>query len=693
MKNIIFLLLFLPFLTLAQENRTGKVFEAVNSAKAISGEFQSFEIFSPQTRSATTNYSEGVKDGVIATIDQSKFNTILEQKPQQMRLTIPFKSNGENVVLDLIQVSVFSPDFKAVTNTGQDITNEVDFGVHYRGVIAGNTNSLVSISVFENQINGFIANTEGNYTIGKLKDSDNDHIIYKDSDLKATLEFTCATEDDGVGYTTEELSTPRAMDPGDIIDIYIESTVNIYNANGENLANTVAFLTSLYAQAYVLYANDGILARTSSMMVWVSVDPYNTGGSVFSLLPLFQIRTFPGQLDADIGQLIKIHGGQGIAAGITGICPTNTDESLSVAGIYGLSFPNVPIYSWSVMVIAHEIGHLMGSRHTHACVWNGDNTAIDSCAPVEGSCPSPGYPAGGGTIMSYCMNQSVGIDFNLGFGAQPTAVILNNINANGNCLNPASDPIPPTPVCKSLVVTLDSNGEATIDVDDIDGGSFDDDGIDSMSIDIDSFDCDDVGEAEVTLTVTDTDGLTSTCIAFVQVIDDTEIVDSGCPEDFEVTVNTGSSYELLDYRDDLTAISDNCNYTFLGLNQSPSAGTQLAVGVHTITVSGLLNDGTIVSCSFDITVVDGLGIGDNTSLSSLVLYPNPTSELVQLSNPQNLDLETISIYDMMGRLIKLVDLNDMGSEMSIDISDLADSNYFAIIQGSQNKIVKQLIKR
>ena len=54
----------------------------------------------------------------------------------------------------------------------------------------------------------------------------------------------------------------------------------------------------------------------------------------------------------------------------------------------------------------------------------------DSCAPVEGSCSSPGYPSQGGTIMSYCMNQSVGINFNLGFGPQPTAVILNNINAN-----------------------------------------------------------------------------------------------------------------------------------------------------------------------------------------------------------------------------------------------------------------------
>ena len=272
-------------------------------------------------------------------------------------------------------------------------------------------------------------------------------------------------------------------------------------------------------------------------------------------------------------------------------------------------------------------------------------------------------------------------------------MILNNINANGNCLNPEGDLIPPTAVCKSLQVVLDSNGEASITVEDIDGGSFDDDGIDTISIDIDTFDCTNVGKTPVTLTVTDTDGLTSFCVTLVEVIDESEIIVSGCPDDFEAIVPTGTSYELLDYRDNLTAASDFCDYNIEATSQVPSAGTQLAAGVHTITLNALLESGEIGSCSFDITVEEALGLGDNTILSSLVLYPNPSSDFVKLSNPQNLDLETISIYDMMGRLIKLVSLKDMGIEMSIDISELTNSNYFAIIQGTQNKIVKQLIKR
>ncbi|MCB0768357.1 MAG: fibronectin type III domain-containing protein, partial [Flavobacteriales bacterium] len=99
-------------------------------------------------------------------------------------------------------------------------------------------------------------------------------------------------------------------------------------------------------------------------------------------------------------------------------------------------------YSWSTMVVTHEAGHNLGSRHTHACAWNGDGTNIDGCGPTanidysEGSCPIGPVPTGtGGTIMSYChLLVGVGINLSLGFGPQPTAVIVNAVNA-ASCLS------------------------------------------------------------------------------------------------------------------------------------------------------------------------------------------------------------------------------------------------------------------
>ena len=687
MKKIIFLLLVLPLLTLAQENRPDKVSKAISAAKLVSGEFQKIEIINPQTKNATVNYSAAVNDGVVFTINQSKLNTLLVQNPKQINLTLPFKSNGETVSLDLIQADIFSPDFKAFIDTGEEITNNVDFGKHYRGVIAGNDHSLVSISIFETQMSGFIATEEGNFTIGRLGDSESEHIIYKDNDLKASFEFTCATVDDGVPYTAEQLATPSAMDPGDYVDIYIEAGQTVYNVNGANLANTVAYIVGLFAQSYILYANDGILTRTSSMLIWVNPDPYD-GTSSTAQLAKFHAQT--DFLTGDLGQLIEMIPSQGgLASGFSGICPANSDNSLCYSGV-NLNVQNVPTYSWSVMVVTHEMGHLMGSRHTHACVWNGNNTAIDGCSATEGGCPQPSIPAGGGTIMSYCHLQSVGINFNLGFGPQPTAVILNNIEANGNCLTDVGSLNPPTAVCKTHIVILDGNGQGSIVVADIDGGSYDDDAIVSMSIDINTFNCDDVGINNVTLTVTDTDGLTGTCVSYVEVIDSTVAVVT-CPDDFSVSIPAGTTYELLDYQGDITVATDICIPNLVATSQSPAAGTQLAIGVHQISLSALLENGEVVSCTFEITVEDILGSADNSILSSLALYPNPAVGTVYLSNPENFELESISIYDMTGRLIKLVDLKDMGTEQSINVSELSASIYFAVIQDSQSKLVKQLI--
>ena len=86
--------------------------------------------------------------------------------------------------------------------------------------------------------------------------------------------------------------------------------------------------------------------------------------------------------------------------------------------------------------MTHEIGHLLGSRHTHACVWNGNNTAIDGCAIPEGGCTRPPTPTNGRTIMSYCdhMDSESYVNFNLGFGPQPGNVIRNSVNS-ASCLS------------------------------------------------------------------------------------------------------------------------------------------------------------------------------------------------------------------------------------------------------------------
>jgi hypothetical protein len=189
-------------------------------------------------------------------------------------------------------------------------------------------------------------------------------------------------------------------------------------------------------QVRTLYQNEDITAALHQIYVWTNNDPYTATASD----PLLQeFRDYRTSISGDLGMLLtfKNTGGR---AHRNGLCNSNTKYKLGVAGIYTW-YSNFTTYSWSVYVITHELGHLFGSAHTHACAWNGNNTAIDGCAPVEkpdgssgGECALPAVPSGGGTIMSYCHNNAVGINFNLGFGTQPGNVIRNSVQ-NANCLS------------------------------------------------------------------------------------------------------------------------------------------------------------------------------------------------------------------------------------------------------------------
>ena len=135
----------------------------------------------------------------------------------------------------------------------------------------------------------------------------------------------------------------------------------------------------------------------------------------------------------------------------------------------GKSFAKIPVFSFSTMVVAHELGHILGSPHTMACAWLPDGrTAIDKCPGyTEGGCGAVvNAPLEGGSIMSYCHMNSVGINYNVGFGPQPKALILNRI-ATATCLtdvpvvNPPVPPVNPPVTNKLFQFTITPDGFAS----------------------------------------------------------------------------------------------------------------------------------------------------------------------------------------------------------------------------------------
>lgn len=116
--------------------------------------------------------------------------------------------------------------------------------------------------------------------------------------------LNCDMPDDGASYTTEQITFQRSTrDVGDCVNIYVEAGQLVYNSFSENLTNTSNFLNGVFAQSYVLFANEGITIQTSELFIWTTPDPY-TGTTTEQQLTAFQNNT--GAFNGDLGHLVEI---------------------------------------------------------------------------------------------------------------------------------------------------------------------------------------------------------------------------------------------------------------------------------------------------------------------------------------------------------------------------------------------------
>ena len=420
-----------------------QVVARVAEHKALST-FTRFTPFTPSEASSTRNALLGavVEDAAFMAASGTILAGVLAQPPEQLTLEIP-TADGM-VELDLVRAEIYSPGFSLVTASTDGPVAHTP-GVHYRGIIAGQPNTLAAISIFPDEVMGFVSDSSGNHVLGKLAGSTDEHIYYTDRDLIDPPVFECQTLDESDAHTA-----PHPMEQDNArtvrcVELYWEVNHDIFVGKG-GLTNTSNYITGLFNQHATLFDNDGISVVLSELFIWDVASPY-TGTTTPVLLGQFQ--SFRNGFNGDVGNLLGYSGGGGLAV-FDGLCASNPDHRMCYSGIHA-SFSGVPVYSWSVNVVTHEEGHVLGSPHTHACAWNGNNTAIDGCGPsagypYEGTCGGAPMPANGGTIMSYCHLTPVGVNFNNGFGLQPAALIINRVEA-APCVGP----------CGSVGCALPSN--------------------------------------------------------------------------------------------------------------------------------------------------------------------------------------------------------------------------------------------
>ncbi|MCB0395736.1 MAG: HYR domain-containing protein [Flavobacteriales bacterium] len=150
-----------------------------------------------------------------------------------------------------------------------------------------------------------------------------------------------------------------------------------------------------------------------------------------------------------------------------------------------------------------------------SAVCDSSNTSSITFTGVQGGVAPYSYSIDGGS------NYSTSASFTgIGLGSY-NLIVKDAAGCTSNAQNTTlADTQLPQAVCQNIVVQLDGNHEASISAAQVDGGSTDNCGIANLSIDIVSFNCNNLGDNNVTLTVTDVNGNQSTCVAVVTVRDD-----------------------------------------------------------------------------------------------------------------------------------------------------------------------------
>ncbi|MBD2703446.1 hypothetical protein IC229_22570 [Spirosoma sp. BT702] len=450
MRLLFMYLLLLPFVGWAQENPLVK---AVSAAKA-SGKADTYtNLFTAnESAKALTNALDATQRIQNLTLNMSVLKSISSQKHQLLQIALPTAQGALELVL--VPATIFAPGFKVVTAVPDpNFTLDITRIQYYNGFIKNNPNSLAIIAITENAISGTIADQTGNRVLAKRNNksaSASEYAFYNENAVitqKPT--FTCGTTDGDSPSTplkenpTKDIPTHTTNSTSCVkyVGVYAEADHAMYqdfNSNTNELAEHLGFL---FAQVVTLYRRDGIYVLLAQLHIWNTTDPYNNPANTDEALDRFRNRwrgmgnNYPG----NVAHLLSSQNLGGGLATTTGIMSKSTAYGVSanLNDYYGLAV-ELPSYSWEVEVVTHELGHNLGSRHTHWCGWPGG--PIDNCNPSENNgpccngpcaedgsnrinCCTPGpAPTNGGTIMSYCHQNSY-INFINGFGDLPKNAI------------------------------------------------------------------------------------------------------------------------------------------------------------------------------------------------------------------------------------------------------------------------------
>lgn len=371
--------------------------------------------------------------------------------------------DGNNIITDLEIVPTES--IKVKLNNSSYSTN-INTPIFYRGKIRGfKENNQVSLTISPNFISFKTILPDATIIISKEDNTDSRSFLqYNSKNLKAKSEpFSCglAAPDSTSSKKIQsimEKNFNKPLAPSDkTVYIFLDCTKLLFEHNGSNAQATINYIFSFWNDVKTAFANEQINMRISEINIWTNSNPFDTSTRELGIqtFAAFYQNNYWGNMAmlldwnaTNAGVAGGFGWAKGFAPNVCGNYNPNPNPSynhgsyiyndLNYFGNYQ-NFP-VPANAEQVYSCTHEIGHLLGSAHTHWCGWllsTNPNVygALDDCNAVEGSCSPGPTPSNGGTFMSYCIGAGEYMNFNNGFGPKPGNVIRGFVDGNNCILN------------------------------------------------------------------------------------------------------------------------------------------------------------------------------------------------------------------------------------------------------------------
>jgi hypothetical protein len=314
--------------------------------------------------------------------------------------------------LDLTEFSVLCEKTKITYQVGdKEIPAPMPTVRTYRGKVIGDPNTLTCIAVEPGgNVSGFIRfDGRENFSISVASRSDSyTSVITPMSTISGDL-TKCEMTDESKFAPKGIIPAVPHKSSGDHIQSALTATqtcvvaIDEDNACYQEFGDMTDYITARMAAITVVYENEiGIAMAVGPLHIWTTPDPYSGNNSSELLQSFTNYWIANHQSDADQRTLAHLvsrridhsTGAQGIAW-VAGMCsPDQLGYALTnISGTYT---------GVDEAVMAHELGHNVGSYHTHNCQAY-PPSGLDHC--------TAGEPAGVcnwsivqtiGCIMSYC---------------------------------------------------------------------------------------------------------------------------------------------------------------------------------------------------------------------------------------------------------------------------------------------------